>query len=107
MGPSNNSFHLFGHVLLLLVATSLWIHNAEALSLKRTHKVDGIQRRNALEYMTALVAGPGIFSAGVPGYASAADDITKAATQNFATYNVIPDASATLNPKLVEVNVSQ
>jgi hypothetical protein len=39
------------------------------------------------------------------GFSSEDDDVS--ATAKFSTYNVIPDASESLDPRLVEVNVSR
>jgi hypothetical protein len=65
-----------------------------------------MDRRIAMKKMSSLVAGNIVFSglSPEPALANMNDAISTEST--FVAYNILPDSSASLDPKLVKVDVS-
>lgn len=69
-----------------------------------SHLQEPIDRRVMVSKVSAVVAG-GLAFAGLET-ASAIDVASSPEDFSFNTYNIIPDASASLDPRLVQVDVS-
>ena len=123
---------LLASCLLFFVSLDLWFvdglvqHHGQGPNRRHfqnpeddnDHGVVGLDRRKTMECImagiTAASFGTGVLLSSQPAIAATdklAEDVM-AATQmttsinDFSTYNIIPDASPALDPKLVEMNVS-
>jgi hypothetical protein len=66
------------------------------------HNHNGIDRRGAIGTIASVVSGSLVFGPGLANANEAATGIDA----TFDAYNIIPDASASLDPRLEKVDVS-
>lgn len=83
----------------------LAIYSVTAWSGSHPKRFDGIDRRRAIETISSVLAAPLVSTGLNPGIASA-NDAVGTDSSTFEAYNIIPDASPSLNPRLEKVDNS-